>query len=480
MSVTILEALADPNIFAPHFRNSGTWNGWSAFNAALFGLPMTAEQALIYRACTGREEVPHERADEAWLVVGRRGGKSRMLALVAAYLASFVDWRPYLAPGERGDSVVIAADRRQCRTIMGYIRAFLLTTELLAGLVERDTAEEVELSNGLTIEVASCSFRTIRGRTVIAALCDEAAFWADDDGANPASEVILSLRPAMATIPGAMLLVASSPYWKRGPLWDAFKRYFGKCGKVLVWRADTRTMNPAVTQSIIDEAYERDEISARSEYGAEFRSDLDTFIGREVIDALVVPARYELPPMNGTSYAAFVDPSGGSADSMTLAIAHNSEDDKGVLDAVREWRPPFSPDNVVGECAALLRTYGVTEVEGDRYAGEWPRERFSVHGITYTPCARVKSDIYRDLLPILNSARCELLDNQRLAAQLCSLERRTARGGRDSIDHGPGGHDDLANAAAGALVMVGGELSLVEVWDRFGARVRGETFERNR
>jgi hypothetical protein len=29
------------------------------------------------------------------------------------------------------------------------------------------------------------------------------------------------------------------------------------------------------------------------------------------------------------------------------------------------------------------------------------------------------------------------------------LERRTARGGRDSIDHPPGAHDDLANAVAG-------------------------------
>ena len=36
--------------------------------------------------------------------------------------------------------------------------------------------------------------------------------------------------------------------------------------------------------------------------------------------------------------------------------------------------------------------------------------------------------------------------------QLSSLERRTARGGKDSIDHSPGMHDDIANAVAGALV----------------------------
>jgi hypothetical protein len=37
------------------------------------------------------------------------------------------------------------------------------------------------------------------------------------------------------------------------------------------------------------------------------------------------------------------------------------------------------------------------------------------------------------------------------------LERRTARGGRDSIDHAAGAHDDLANVVAGlAAVMKGG------------------------
>jgi hypothetical protein len=45
-----------------------------------------------------------------------------------------------------------------------------------------------------------------------------------------------------------------------------------------------------------------------------------------------------------------------------------------------------------------------------------------------------------------------LLDHPRLINQICGLERRTARGGRDSIDHSPGNHDDVANAVAGAIV----------------------------
>ena len=75
--------------------------------------------------------------------------------------------------------------------------------------------------------------------------------------------------------------------------------------------------------------------------------------------------------------------------------------------------------------------------------------------------ARPKSDLYVDLLPLLNSRRIELLDHPRLVTQLCGLERRTARGGRDSIDHGPGGHDDLANAIAGVAALALGHQGVV-------------------
>ena len=139
---------------------------------------------------------------------------------------------------------------------------------------------------------------------------------------------------------------------------------------------------------------------------------------------------------------------------MTLGIAHaetRNEQTVAVLDAIREVKPPFSPEAVVRDFCDVLKSYGISTVMGDRYAGEWPRERFSVHGITYEPAEKPKSDLYRELLPLLNSSRVELLDHPKLHAQLLGLERRTARGGRDSIDHAPGAHDDIANAA-GALV----------------------------
>lgn len=452
-AITILDACQDPQLFGAWFQDRETWAAWFAFLAAMFGLPLSADQLAIYQRCTGRETPPPGGAREAWLPIGRRGGKSMILALTAVYVACFRNWRPFLAPGERATVMVIATDKKAARAIWRYAHALLTQVPLLKPLVERETAETIDLSNQVTIEILTGNFRTVRGYTIAAALLDEIAFWHNDDSTNPDDEIVAALRPAMATVPGSLLLAASSPYAKRGVLWKAYRKHYAKDGPVLVWKADTRTMNPTMPQSVIDEAYADDPSRAGSEYGAEFRQDIEAFLSREAVDLATIPERIELPPLRGVSYVAFVDPSGGSADSMTLAIAHD-EHGRAVLDAVRERRPPFSPEDVTQEFAELLTAYRLSGVYGDRYAGEWPRERFRTHGIDYWISEKPTSEIYRDFLPIMNSGKAELLDLPRLAAQLCGLERRTSRGGRDTISHSPGAHDDVANAVAGAIVNV--------------------------
>ena len=137
-------------------------------------------------------------------------------------------------------------------------------------------------------------------------------------------------------------------------------------------------------QSYIDEEYESDPVNAEAEYGAQFRTDIESFISREAVEACVDWAVQERGPVSGRRYVAWTDPSGGSADSFTLAIAHK-EGELSWLDATREVKPPFSPEGAVAEFADLLKRYRINKVTGDRYAGEWPREQFAKHGIKYEP-----------------------------------------------------------------------------------------------
>jgi hypothetical protein len=171
-------------------------------------------------------------------------------------------------------------------------------------MVEREWSEGFDFSTSITIEVTTASFRSTRGYTIVAALCDEIAFWPIDDSAEPDAEVLAAIRPGMSTIPNAMLLCASSPYAQRGALWDA-----GKDGDaVLVWQAATRAMNPTVRPTVIDQAMERDPSSAAAEYLAQFRTDVEAFMTREAVEACVEIAAFERAPMETISYSAFVDP----------------------------------------------------------------------------------------------------------------------------------------------------------------------------
>ncbi len=455
MPKTIIEVMDDPVLFGGMFA-APSWDAWRAFLAALFALPMDDDALAIYRHHTSRTDPPAKPSRYAELVVGRRGGKSRLLGLIAAYLACVLDHGPYLVPGEVAVIAIIAKDRAQAGLILGYVTGFLRSVPFFAELIADELAETVRLTNKVVIEVHTASIAAPRGRTYLAVLADETAFWPMGDSANPDVEVINAVRPGLTTIPYSILLVASSPYAKRGILYTNYSRYFGKDeAPVLVWQGTTEEMNPLLAgDSLIAEMYAEDPDRAAAEFGALFRSDIVAFITREAIEGVVPRGIRELPPGGGITYHAFVDPSGGSADSFTLAIAHMEIDGIAALDAVREVRPPFSPDGVVEEFAALLKSYGVSRVKGDAYAGMWPRERFSVHGIDYEVSKKNKSTIYGEFLPALNGLRVRLLDIPRLVGQLVMLERRTARGGRDSIDHEPGTHDDVANAVCGVLVHV--------------------------
>ena len=289
--------MQDQALFGPWFQGK-SWAAWKAFLAVLSGLPINKAALEIYRQHTRRTSAPELPAKEAWLVVGRRGGKSIIAALVAVFLACFRDYRGVLAPGERGTIMVIAADRRQARVVFRYIAGFLDAVPMLARMVENQTKEAIDLTNRVTIEVHTANFRAIRGYTVIAAICDEIAFWRSEESANPDTEILNGLRPGMATVPGALLLCISSPYAKRGALWDAYRRHYGNDGDpVLVWQADTRSMNPMVEEKVISEACQQDEAAAAAEYGALFRRDIESFVSAEAVDAVMMPGRYELPPM---------------------------------------------------------------------------------------------------------------------------------------------------------------------------------------
>jgi hypothetical protein len=458
-----------------------SWATWRALLAAVFCEPLTSDQRATWRQLTGRAEPPTVVPSELWLVLGRRSGKTLVACLVLLWLATS---RTYvLAPGERGVLLLLAADREQAKVALRYLVGLMRGVPALAALIARETADAVELINGLSVEVATSSARSVRGRTVVACVADEVAFWATD-GADPDGEVLNAVRPAMATVPGALLLALSSAYAKRGALWETFSRYYGTGDpRVLVVQAPTRAMNSTVPEHVITDAYQRDPASARAEYGAEFRDDVSGLLSPAAIEAVTLAGTREITLNPKRRYTGHFDAATGSgSDAAALAVAARpTATEPATLVCVRRWQPPFSPVSVVAESAAVLQTYGLRAVSVDRFATGLIVDMFGAHDVRATAASSDTSGAFLSLLSLVNSQVVRLLDDPTLLSELRGLERRATAGGRDVVGHAPRAtaHDDVAAATAFALQAAtaqpaGGVLAGRLVWGNHTPERRGD------
>ena len=184
------------------------------------------------------------------MIVGRSGGKSRTLALIAVYLACFRDYGPHLAAAS-GDDRGAGGRQGAGGAIFRFVLGLLKAVPMLKPLIVRRDSETIELSNRVHVEIATASFRSTRGYSYAAVLADEVAFWRSDETyLNPDVEILRALRPGLATIPGAVA-DGIEPYAKRVRFTARFRLRFGRddVARVLVWKASTRGMMPSVDKT---------------------------------------------------------------------------------------------------------------------------------------------------------------------------------------------------------------------------------------
>jgi hypothetical protein len=446
-------ALADPKLLGAALGEPSTWSTWQTVLRAAFGLDLNPKQRRVFRELAGHRVPPRDRVQELWCLAGRRSGKSRMAAAIATYIATFVDHRKYLAAGEPGFVLSLSPTQNQARLVLGYCLAFLRASPILRQKIVSTTTHEIRLAGGIVIAAHPNSYRSVRGRTLLACILDEVAFFRDESSANPDLETYRAVLPALATTAG-MLVGISSPYRRTGLLHAKYRDHFGKRDdRVLVIKGSTETFNPTISKSIIAAARQADPQAALAEWDAEFRSDLAQFLDDATIDRAIDHSRpLELSPQRGIRYYAFADASAGRHDHFTLSIGHK-EGDRFVADVIRGMRPPFDPNGVAHEYAALVKQYGCTSITGDAYAGEWVAGAFRKVGITYKRAQLVKSALYLEALPHFMRGAVSLPAHERLIRELRLLERRTHRSGKDSVDHGQGGSDDYANAVCGCVQL---------------------------
>jgi hypothetical protein len=451
--IDIARALTDKRLLGAALGEIATWSTWVAVLKATFGLPLTAEELAVFENVAGGRAPPNKRVRELWAVIGRRGGKSRIAAALACFLALFVKYK--LAAGERGMILVLASSVEQAKVVFNYAKAFLAESPILTKEIEETTANEIRLKNGVVIAIHSNSFKTIRGRTLLAAIFDEVSFWRDETSSQPDTETYTSVLPALATTNG-MLIGISTPYRKLGLLYQKHRSCFGQDDPdILVVQGSSRTFNVSddLSDAVIAAQHAADPTGSSSEWDAEFRADLSAFLDEATIEASIDYARpLELPPHSEQIYYGFVDASGGRHDAYTVAIGHRHEG-RFIIDAVRGHTAPFDPGAVTAEFAVLAKQYHLNSVRGDYYSAGWVEGAWREHGIRYERSDKSKSEIYLEVLPVFTRGLTSLPNHPQLLKELRLLERRTHVSGRDTISHGRTGSDDFANAVAGALLL---------------------------
>jgi hypothetical protein len=451
--LTIGEALRDRNLLGalPAFRQLETWAAWLTFLDAVYGQPLDVAAEARFCRHTGRSRYapPPGGWREAVVITGRQSGKTRIAAALAVFEAFTAAREP-----DRTElyALMIAQDHRAAlRVLLRYARAPFDLVPLLRPLVADQTSEAVTLTSGVTLAAYPCRPASVRGLRARVVAVDELAFFRSSEGYPTDVEMLRAVRPTLATT-GGRLIVLSSPYGQAGALWELHRRHFGQdAAPMLVWQATAPDMNPTLPRDYLERMADDDPEAYRAEVLGEFRAGVSTLFDPEALEAVIPHGVRERPPIAGVRYVGFCDPSGGRADRFTVAIAH-AERDTAVLDVIRAWAPPFNPSGVIAEAAALLRAYGVAQVRGDRFSGEFVTEGFRAHGVRYEPSTLNRSALYLELLPRVNAGRVQLLDLPELLRELRGLERRRGASGQDRVDHVPGAHDDLSNAAAGALV----------------------------
>jgi hypothetical protein len=458
--IGLTQALLDPHLFGGVFANPSFWT-WKTLARVIDGLPLVEQRERdLYKLCTGVEYRPGRRARRLIVLAGRRAGKDRFFSAAACWVAALcADWRKHISPGEGAVVILLGGDRKQASILSRYC-AGLLATPLLKREIARQTTDTIEFKNGASLEIATSDSRLVRGRSAIALFGSEISYWQTaETSVSSDEEVVAAALPSLSMAPdGGLMAMWSSVHRKRGYAYRKYKQLFGVDGADdadLIWFAPSTVMNPLLPQSEIDRALAEDAPRARAEFLNEWRSDLSDFIPADVIEACTDFGVYERPPRRGVNYVCFIDAAGGTgADSFSLCIAH--ADARCEIDVLRERKPRFVPAQVIAEWAPLIRSYGILEVEGDKFAGGFHSSEWHSYNIAFKPCERTTSENYLSALPVFLANRVRLLDYSTLRHQLSTLERRVGAGDRESVSHPQhaSAHDDCATSCCGAIAAI--------------------------
>lgn len=391
---------------------------------------------------------------------GRRAGKSSTLSRLAVVEALY--GHHDVPPGDTGIVAIISTDRKEASKRLDTVRAILDAL----GVAYKPWGEGVQgirlIGQRIGFCVYTASVAGVSGFTSIFVLCDEVAKWKDaDTGVNPANEVLKSVRPTMATMPNARIVLSSSPYSVLDAHYDAFEQ--GNNDFQIVAQAPSWVCNPTLTEASTREL-EPDEKAWEREYKAIPSAEVESSLLEEVTVLACTRKRHtgDLPRAAGWTYAAAMDPA-QKRHAWTLVIV--GQGPKGIRHVVcaRQWVPkpkkPLKSEDVLSEIHDILAEYGLKSVHTDQAGTENlrsiirllpPEKRTFLVEEPWTPASQATA--YDFLKKLAESRRLGLPDDKWIRADLLGVVKKITRSGMSYLlIERDGRHSDYAPSIALAI-----------------------------
>lgn len=398
-----------------------------------------------------------------WLL-GRASGKSTLAALVALYQGLTVDVSK-LAPGEQAMLPIFALDQRQARVVLGFAKGFARARREIKRLVEHETRDGFTLKRGdrsVRIEVlpATPGGGAARGRSIAGAVCDEAAFWDSDDGADASvGDVIDALAPRLMR--GAKIVSITSAWAQSGQVHEWTAGQHGRPSTVLVAKGRTETMRDGDEDvaAMVERERARDPDNAAREFDNEFLSrEAGLVFAPERVTpcidehmALPAPPEPDLPAFCGLDL-------GFSSDASAMVIVRQRGDVIEVAEII-ERKPskgrPLRPSEVLAvDFLPRIVAHGCRIVATDLHHEQLVREHFARMRVVRLPDgAAGKLRAHTIAQDALSAQRVRMPRHLRLLRQLGEVTAKPTAAGKVTISspRRRGRHGDIASALVAGL-----------------------------
>lgn len=387
---------------------------------------------------------------------GRRAGKSSTLSRLA--VVEMLYGKHAVPPGDVGVVAIISTDRPEASGRLGTVMAILDALGVAYG-PWGDGVQGIKLAGRrVGCRVFTATIKGVSGFTAIFVLCDEVAKWADTDtGANPADQVLKSVRPTMQTQPNARMVLSSSPMSTMDAHYDAFE--LGETALQITAQAATWEANPTVSEDDTRRD-EPDEATWEREYKAVPQSEAETSLLTNLITERArrtVPQPWDLPFAEHHRYVAAMDPA-TRGHAWTLVVATKGTDGIRRVALAREWRGtpshPLSPKAIMAEVKAYVAAYGLRSVVTDQAAIDYLRDLVP-KGLHLIEAPWTQQEIQRACKHVQNLLQDECLElhpDPMVKADLLGIRQQFTRAGlRMYFAEIKGRHSDYAPAIALAV-----------------------------